>query len=76
MKAALAPVRRVSSTAQVVVLGQSSGRNRDRMLDDHGACFLYASHEPPPACVRCAGMRASGIVSGGDGAFAGWLCMR
>jgi len=72
MKAAFAPVRRVSSTAHVVVLGQSAGRVRGRTMDDQGACFLYASQEPPPACVRCVGIRASGIVSCEDGAFAGW----
>ena len=72
MKAAFVPVRRVSSTAHVVVLGQSAGRVRGRTMDDQGACFLYANQEPPPVCVRCAGIRASGMVSGGDGAFAGW----
>ena len=72
MKAALAPVSRVSSTAHVVVLGQFAGRVRGRTEEDQGACFLYANQEPPPACVRCAGMRASGMVSAGDGAFAGW----
>ncbi len=72
MKAALAPVRRVSSTAHVVVVGQPSGRLRGRTKADQGASFLNAIQEPPPACERCAGMRASGMVSGGDGAFAGW----
>ncbi len=72
MKAAFAPVRRVSSTAHVVVLGQSAGRVRGLTMDDQGACFLYANQEPPPACVRCSGIRASGMASGGDGAFAGW----
>ncbi len=72
MKAAFAPVRRVSSTAHVVVLDQSAGRVRDRTMDDQGACFFIASQEPPPACVMCAGIQASGAVSGGDGAFAGW----
>jgi len=72
MKAAFAPVRRVSSTAHVVVLGQSAGKVRGRTMDDQGACFLYANQEPPPACVRYAGIRASGKVSGREGAFAGW----
>ena len=72
MKAAFVPVRRVSSTAHVVVLGQADGRVRGRTMDDQGACFLYASQEPPPACVRCAGIRASGRVSGEEGALAGW----
>jgi len=65
-------VIRVISTAHVVVLGHSSGSVRDRTMEDQGACFLYASHEPHPACVRCAGIPASGKVSGGDGVFAGW----
>ncbi len=72
MKADFVPERSVSSTAHVVVLGQSAGRVRGRTMDDHGACFLYASQEPPPVCVRWAGMWASGKRSGGDGAFAGW----
>ena len=72
MKAAFAPVRRDSSTAHVVVLGQSAGRVRSRTMDDQEACFLYANQEPPPVCVRGAGIRASGMVSGRDGAFAGW----
>jgi hypothetical protein len=72
MKAAFAPVRRVSSAAHVVVLGHSIGRVRGRTMDDQGACFFNANQEPPPACVRCAGIRASGMVFGGDGAFAGW----
>ena len=72
MKAALEHASRVISTAQVVLLGQSAGSVRGLAMDDHGACFLYANQEPPPACVRCAGIRASGKVSGGDGAFAGW----
>ncbi len=72
MKAAFASVRRVSSTAHVVVLGQSAGRVRGRTMDDQGACFLYANQEPPPACVRCVGIRASGMVSGEYGTFAGW----
>ncbi len=72
MKAAFAPVRRISSTAHVVVLRQPAGRLRGRTIDDKGACFLYANQEPPPACVRCVGIRASGMVSGEDGAFAGW----
>ena len=71
MKAAFAPVRRVSSTAHVVVLGQSTGRLRGRTMDDQGACFFNAIQEPPPACVRCVGIRASGRVSGDDGTFAG-----
>ncbi len=72
MKAVFAPVRRVSSTAHVAVPGQSAGRLRGRTMDNQGACFLYATQEPPPACVRCVGIRASGMVSGEDGAFAGW----
>ncbi len=72
MKIAFAPVRRVSCTAHLVVLGHSAGRVGGRTMDDQGACFLYANQELPPACVRCAGKRASGMVSGGDGAFAGW----
>jgi hypothetical protein len=48
MKAAFAPVRRVSSTAHVVVLGQSAGRVRSRTMDEQGACFytLTKSHLP------------------------------
>ena len=42
MKAAFAPVSRVSSTAHVVVFGQSAGRVRRRTMDDQEACFLYA----------------------------------
>jgi hypothetical protein len=76
MKAAFAPVRKVDSTAHVVVLGQSAGRVRGRTMDDQGVCFFYASQEPPPAWVRVAGMRASGKSSGGDGEFAGWKCIR
>ena len=72
MKAAFAPVRRVSSTAHVVVLGQSAGRVRGRTMDNQGAFFFNANQEPPPVCVRCVGIRASGMMSGGDGAFAGW----
>ncbi len=72
MKVAFAPVRRVSSTAHVVLLGHLAGRVRGRTMDDQGACFLYANQEPPPVGVRCAGIRASGMVSGGDSALAGW----
>ena len=72
MKAAFVPVRSVSSTAHVMVLGQSAGRVRGRTMDDQEACFLYASQKPPPVCVRWAGIRASGMRSGGNGAFAGW----
>ncbi len=72
MKAALEHASRVISTAQVVLLGQSAGSVRGLAIEDQGAVFVYASHEPPPACVRCAGVRASGKVSGRDGAFAGW----
>ncbi len=72
MKAAFAPVRRVITFAHVLVLGQSAGRLRGRTKDDQGACFLYAIQEPPPACVRCDEIRASGTVSCKDGAFAGW----
>ncbi len=68
-------MRRVSSTAHVVVLGQSAGSVRGRTMDDQGVCFLYAIHAPPPAWVREVGMRASGKPSEGDGAFAGWKCM-
>ncbi len=63
MKAALAPVSRVISTTQVVLLGQSAGSVRGLTVEDQGAVFVYASHEPPPACVRCAGVRVSGRVS-------------
>jgi hypothetical protein len=72
MKAAFSPVRRISSIAHVVALGQSAGSVRGLTIDDQGACFLYANQEPPPACVRCSGIRASGMASDGDGAFAGW----
>ena len=72
MKAIFAPVRRLSSTAHVVVLRQSAGRVRGRTMDDQGASFFYAIQEPPPACVRCVGIRASGRVSGEDGTLAGW----
>ena len=72
MKAAFAPVIRVSSTAHVVVLGQSAGRVRGRTMDDKGACFFNANQKSPPVYVRCAGIRASGMMSGGDGAFGGW----
>ena len=72
MKAAFSPVRRVSSTAQVLVVGQPSGKLKGRTKADQGVSFLYDIHAPPPACVRCDGTRASGMVSGGDGAFAGW----
>ena len=72
MKAAFALVSRVISTAHVVLLGQSAGSVRGRIMEDQEACFLYASQEPPPACVRCVEIRASGKVSGGDGAFDGW----
>ncbi len=71
IKAAFVPERSVSSTAHVVARGQSSGRVRGRIMDDHGVCFLYASQEPPLACVSRAGIRASGRGSGVDGAFAG-----
>ena len=59
MKAAFALVSRVISTTHVVLLGQSAGSVRGRTMEDQGACFLYASHEPPPACVRCAGIWTS-----------------
>ena len=72
MKAAFAPVRKVSSTAHVVVLGQSAGRVKGRTMGDQGACFFNANQEPPLACVRCVGIRASGMVSGEYGTFAGW----
>ncbi len=72
MKAAFAHVSRVISTTQEVLLGKSAGSVRGLTMEDLGAVFVYASHEPPPACVRCAGIRASGKVSGRDGAFAGW----
>ena len=64
-------MRSVSSNAHVVARGQSVGRVRGRIMDDQEACFLYASHEPPPECVSWAGIRASGRVSGEDGAVAG-----
>ncbi len=72
MKATFALVRRVSSTAHVVVLGQSAGRLRGLTRDAQGAWFLYAIQDPPPACVRCVGIRASGRVSCKDGVLAGW----
>ena len=72
INAALAPVSSVSSTAQVLLLGQPSGSERVCTMEDQGASFLYASHVPPPACVRWAGVRASGKVSGVEGALAGW----
>ena len=72
MTAAFALVRRVGSTAHVVMLGQSAGRLRGRTMDDQGASFFYANQEPHPASVRCVGIRASGMVSDEDGAFAGW----
>ncbi len=71
MKAALAPVSRGISTAQIVLMGQSAGSVRGLTMENHGTVFVYDSHEPPPACVRCAGVRTSGRVSGGDGAFVG-----
>ncbi len=71
MQAAFAPERSFSSTAHVVGRGQSTGRVRGLIMDDHEVYFLYASQEPPPACVRWAGIRASGKRSGGDGAFVG-----
>ena len=40
MKAAFALVRRVSSTAQVVALGQSGGSVRGRTMGAHGECFF------------------------------------
>ena len=75
MKTAFAHVSSVISTAQVVVLGQSAGNVRGRTMDDQGAYFLCASQAPPPACVRCVGIRASGRVPGEDGEFAAWYCM-
>ena len=71
MKASLAPVSRGISTTQIVLLGQSSGSVRGLTMEDQGAVFVYASHEPPPGWVMWAGIRASGRVSGEDGAFAG-----
>ncbi len=71
MKASLALVSKGIPTTQVVLLGQSAGSVRGLTMEDLWAVFVYASHEPPPACVRCAGVRASGRVSGGDGAFDG-----
>ena len=76
MKAAFAPVRRVSSTPHMLGLGQSAGRLSGRIVEDQEACFLYASQDPPPACVRCVGIRASGRPSGGDGSLTGWWCMQ
>ena len=72
MRAAFAPVSIVISMANVVLLGHSAGSVRGRTMEDQGAYFLYANHVPPPACVRCVRIRASGKASGGDGAFAGW----
>ncbi len=70
MNVALPPVSRVSSTAHVMVLGQSSGSVRMCTMEDQGASFRYANHAPPPACVRCSGVRASGRVAGGEGELA------
>ena len=72
MNAAFAHVSRVISMAHVVLLGHSAGSARGRTMEDQGACFLYAGHVPPPACVWCVGIRASGKAPGGGGAFAGW----
>jgi len=72
MKAAFAHVSIVISTAHVVLLGQSTGSVRGRTMEDRDACFVYANQEPPPACVRCVEIRASGRVSCEDGTFAGW----
>ena len=65
------PVSIVSSTAQMVLSELPIGSVRGRTVEDQGACFRYASHEPPPGWVMWAGIRASGRVSGEDGAFAG-----
>ncbi len=48
MKAAFLPVRRVSSTAHVVALGQSAGSVRGLTMDDQGRVFLTLakSHLP------------------------------
>ena len=48
MKAAFSPVRRVSSTAHVVALGQSAGSVRGLTMEDQGAFFymLAMSHLP------------------------------
>ena len=71
MNDAFSPVSSVSSTAQMVLLGQFSGSVRVCTMEDQRASFLYASHVPPPACVRWAGVRASGKVSGVEGELAG-----
>ena len=71
MRAAFAPVSRVISMGHVALLEHSADSVRGRTMEDQGACFLYANHVPPPACVRCVGIRASGKASGGDGALAG-----
>ena len=52
MKAAFAHVSRVISIAHMVLLGQSAGSVRGRTMEDQGACFLYASQEPPPRVVE------------------------
>ncbi len=57
----------MSSIALVVARGHSAGRVRGRSMDDQEVCFLYATQEPPHACVSWAGIRASGKRSGGDG---------
>ena len=75
MNAAFAPVRRVSSTAQVVALGHSGGSVRGRTMGAQGDRFLEASQHPPPECVSWDGMRASGNMSGGDCVLEGWWCM-
>ncbi len=72
MMVAFAPVRRVSSTAQVVALGKSEGRVRGFTRGDQEEAFLYASQHPPPGCVRCVGRRASVRTFDADGSLDGW----
>ena len=69
MIAALAPEFRVCSTAHVMARGQFPGRGSGRIAWAHGVCLLYASQQPPPLWVVWLGRRASGLVSGGEGAL-------
>ncbi len=51
MMAALALVRRVSSTANVVALGHSEDRVKDFTRGNIGEHFLSVSQQSPPGCV-------------------------
>jgi len=46
MNAAFAPVRSVSSTAQVLVLGQFVGKVSGRTMDDQDVCVCMLSMLP------------------------------